>query len=83
MASPPKSCARLGVADIEKAEARFLHWWNLTPLRRALDNSGMAHDGLAADRVEEVRLEGGEAMLTALYNPAEVYLQTWERTLDR
>lgn len=47
------------------------------------DIDGMAHYGLVADWVEEVRLEGGEAALTALYNSAEAYLQMWERTLDR
>ncbi|WP_438029608.1 peptidase M19 [Sorangium sp. So ce233] len=47
------------------------------------DVDGMAHYGLVADWVEEVRLEGGEAALTALYNSAEAYLQMWERTLDR
>ena len=47
------------------------------------DIDGMAHYGLVADWVEEVRLEGGEAALTALYSSAEAYLQMWERTLDR
>ena len=44
---------------------------------------GMAQYGLVADFVEEVRIEGGEPALTALYNSAEAYLQMWERTLNR
>ncbi|WP_438043173.1 peptidase M19 [Sorangium sp. So ce128] len=47
------------------------------------DVDGMAHYGMVADWVEEVRLEGGEAALTALYSSAEAYLQMWERTLAR
>jgi len=52
---------------------------------RAFDvnTEGMAHYGLVADFVEEVRIEGGEPALTALYNSAEAYLQMWERTLNR
>ncbi|MCQ8896945.1 peptidase M19 [Limnobacter humi] len=41
---------------------------------------GQAHYGLKADWVEEVRLEGGNEALKALYNSAEVYIQMWERT---
>ncbi len=44
---------------------------------------GQAHYGLVADFVEEVRIEGGEEATTALYNSAEQYLRTWERTLNR
>ena len=52
---------------------------------RAFDvnTEGMAHYGLVADFVEEVRIEGGAPALTALYDSAEAYLQMWERTLNR
>ncbi len=46
-----------------------------------MDEVGMAHYGLVADIVEEVRIEGGEPATTALYNSAEAYLQLWEQTL--
>ena len=36
-----------------------------------------------ADYVEEVRIEGGEEAVTALFNSAEAYLQMWEKTVDR
>jgi len=48
-----------------------------------INAEGMAHYGLVADFVEEVRLEGGKEALDALYNSAEGYLQMWERTLNR
>ena len=48
-----------------------------------IDEVGMAHYGLVADFVEEVRLEGGREALDALYNSAEGYLQMWERTYNR
>lgn len=48
-----------------------------------IDETGMAHYGLVADFVEEVRLEGGEEAVTALYNSAEAYLQMWERVVNR
>ncbi len=51
-------------------------FWNV-------DEVGMAHYGLVADYIEEVRLEGGQEALTALYNSAEAYLQMWERTVNR
>ncbi len=44
-----------------------------------IDEVGMAHYGLVADFVEEVRLEGGREALEALYNSAEDYVQMWER----
>jgi hypothetical protein len=44
-----------------------------------INREGMAHYGLAADFVEEVRLEGGADALNALYRSAEAYLQMWER----
>ncbi|WP_374960889.1 peptidase M19 [Spongiibacter tropicus] len=48
-----------------------------------IDEVGMANYGLVADYVEEVRLEGGQEALDALYNSAEAYLQTWERSYNR
>jgi hypothetical protein len=48
-----------------------------------VDTDGGAHYGLAADFVEQVRLEGGEEALRTLFNSAEVYLRMWERTCAR
>ena len=48
-----------------------------------IDEVGMAHYGLVADGVEEIRLEGGAEALNALYNSAEAYIQMWERVFDR
>ena len=63
---------------------------NVTPVKfekqtsgeRVFDanTEGQAHYGLKADWVEELRLEGGNEALKALYNSAEVYIQMWERT---
>ena len=44
---------------------------------------GMAHYGLVADFVEEVRLEGGEEAIRDLYRSAEAYLQMWEHVVNR
>lgn len=44
---------------------------------------GQSHYGLVADFVEEVRIEGGEEATTALFNSAEQYIRTWERTVNR
>lgn len=46
-----------------------------------INTEGSAHYGLVADFVEEVRLEGGDQALKALFNSAEVYLRMWERSL--
>lgn len=40
---------------------------------------GMAHYGLVADWVEEVRIAGGSEAIRDLYRSAEAYLQMWER----
>jgi hypothetical protein len=48
-----------------------------------IDEVGMAHYGLVADFVEEVRLETGEEGLNALYNSAEAFIQMWERVWNR
>ncbi len=48
-----------------------------------IDEVGMAHYGLVADFVEEVRLESGREGLDALFNSAEAYVQMWERVSNR
>jgi hypothetical protein len=45
-----------------------------------IDEVGVAHYGLVADFVEQVRIEGGQEATDALYNSAEAYLQMWEQT---
>jgi hypothetical protein len=47
------------------------------------DIDGMAHYGMIADWVEEVRLEGHAEALHNLYRSAEGYLEMWERTVNR
>ena len=44
------------------------------------DLDGNAHYGMMADMVQEMRLEGTPQQMQTLFNAAEVYLQTWERT---
>jgi len=44
------------------------------------DLDGNAHYGMMADMVQEMRLEGSPQQMQMLFNAAEVYLQTWERT---
>lgn len=46
-----------------------------------VNETGMAHYGLQADIVEEIRIEGGTEATDALYRSAETYLQLWEQTL--
>ncbi|MDP1540974.1 MAG: hypothetical protein Q8L72_10045 [Moraxellaceae bacterium] len=48
-----------------------------------IDEVGMAHYGLVADFVEEVRIEGGKEALDALYHSAEAYIQMWEQVFNR
>ncbi|HEX4917244.1 MAG TPA: peptidase M19 [Limnobacter sp.] len=48
-----------------------------------IDEVGMAHYGMVADFVEEVRLEGGPEAIDALYNSAEVYVRMWENAYYR
>jgi hypothetical protein len=45
------------------------------------DVDGNAHYGMMSDFVQEMRLEGTPDDMRNLFNSAEVYLQTWERTL--
>lgn len=47
------------------------------------DVDGTPHYGMVADLVEEIRLEGGEEAVTALFNSAEAYIQMWERVENR
>lgn len=47
-----------------------------------INTEGSAHYGLIADFVEEVRIEGGDPALKALFNSAEAYLQMWEKSLQ-
>ena len=46
----------------------------------SLDEDGSAHYGMLADFVEEVRQEGTAQDMQDLFNSAERYLRTWERT---
>src|SRR5690606_2930483 len=48
-----------------------------------VDEVGTAHYGMVADYVEEIRLEGGQEALDALFQSAEAYLQMWEQTVNR
>lgn len=48
-----------------------------------IDEVGTAHYGMIADYVEEIRLEGGQEALDALYRSAEAYIQMWERSVNR
>lgn len=45
------------------------------------DLDGNAHYGMMSDFVEEMRQEGTPQDMRDLFNSAEVYLQTWERTV--
>jgi len=45
------------------------------------DMDGNAHYGMMSDMVEEMRQDGTPQDIQNLFNAAEVYLQTWERTL--
>lgn len=45
-----------------------------------VDFDGNAHYGMMADTVQEMRLEATPQQLQMMFNAAEVYLQTWERT---
>lgn len=45
------------------------------------DLDGNAHYGMLADTVQEMQIEGQPQQLRDVYHSAEVYLQTWERTV--
>lgn len=44
------------------------------------DRDGNAHHGMISDWVQEIRLEGTPQDIKDLFNSAEVFLQTWQRT---
>jgi hypothetical protein len=44
------------------------------------DRDGNAHHGMISDFVQEIVLEGSPEHIRHLFNSAEAYLQTWERT---
>lgn len=64
-------------------EPLTVHMSQVAESGRAFDinSEGQSHYGLVADFVEQIRVTGGNDVLKALYNSAEVYLQMWERTL--
>lgn len=45
------------------------------------DIDGNAHYGMLAGFIEEIRLEGTPEQMLHLFNSAEVYLRTWNKTL--
>lgn len=45
------------------------------------DIDGNAHHGMIADFIEEIRLEATPEHLRHLYNSAEAFLQTWQRSV--
>ena len=45
-----------------------------------LDMDGSAHHGMLSGMVQEMRLHGTPEHMQFLFNAAEAYLQTWERT---
>ena len=45
-----------------------------------VDTDGNAHHGMAADSIEELRLEGQPEQLRDVYRSAEAYVRFWERT---
>ena len=45
------------------------------------DMDGNAHYGMMSDMVQEMRLEGSPQDMRDLFNSAESYLRTWEKTL--
>ena len=48
----------------------------------SLDEDGSAHYGMLADFVEEMRKEGTAQDMQDVFNSAERYLRTWERTRE-
>lgn len=44
------------------------------------DMDGNAHHGMISDFIQEIVLDGRQDQITHLYNSAEAYLQTWQRT---
>jgi len=44
---------------------------------------GMAHYGMVADHIQEIRERSGNSAYEALMNSAEAYLQMWQRAYDK
>ncbi len=44
---------------------------------------GMAHYGMVADHIQEIRERSGNVAYEALMNSAEAYLQMWQRAYDK
>jgi hypothetical protein len=44
-----------------------------------VNTDGTAHYGLLPDWVEDLRLDGGDAIAHDMFNGSEAYLETWER----
>jgi microsomal dipeptidase-like Zn-dependent dipeptidase len=47
-----------------------------------LNTDGVAHYGLFADLIADMRQQTGDAALVPLFNSAEAYLQMWQRAWD-
>ena len=45
------------------------------------DVDGTAHGGMVTDWIQEINIEGTPEQMRHLFNSAEVFVQTWERTL--
>jgi hypothetical protein len=45
-----------------------------------LNKDGLANYGMYADWLQELRILGGRPMMNDMFNGAEAYLETWERT---
>ena len=71
---PQFAAAGIAPLKVEQLSIPGGQSWNM-------DEVGMAHYGMVADIVEEIRIEGGEEATTAFYRSAETYLQLWEQTL--
>lgn len=47
-----------------------------------IDEDGSAHFGMLSGLVQEMTIEGDAEQMRHLFNSAELYLRTWERTLE-
>ena len=66
---------QFGISQSHDAAGVLARQWNIK-------DEGSAHYGLLSEFVEGVNLHGTPQELRALFNSAERYLRTWERTLD-
>jgi hypothetical protein len=46
-----------------------------------INEDGVAHYGLYPDWIEDLRLQGGDAIIADMLRGSEAYLQMWERTI--